>query len=43
MDDDVGLLAIDVSDLQEDGGLVGSHDHGEPVAEVPIRTGLRYA
>ena len=35
MDDDVGFMAIDVSDFQEDRSLVGAHDHGEPVAEVP--------
>lgn len=29
------LVAIDVSDLQEDRGLVGAHDHGEPVSKVP--------
>ena len=35
MDDDVHLIAIDITDLQEDRGLVGTHDHGEPVAEIP--------
>ena len=33
MDDDV--IAIDIADLQEDRGLVGTHDHDEPVAEIP--------
>ena len=35
MDDDVGLLAIDVADFQECRGLAGADDHGQPVTEVP--------
>lgn len=35
MDDDLGLLAVHVANLQEDRGLVGADDHGEPVAQVP--------
>lgn len=35
MDHDLGLLAVHVANLQDDRGLVGADDHGEPIAQVP--------
>ena len=35
VDDDDGGVAVDVADLEDDGGGVGADHHGEAVPEVP--------
>ena len=40
MHDDVRLLALDVTDLEEDRRLVGANDHDEPAAEVSYANGI---
>lgn len=31
----MALLAVDVADLEEERGVVWTHDHGEPIAQLP--------
>ena len=40
MHDDVDMLALDVTDFEEDRRLVGADDRGESVAEVPDPDGV---